>query len=320
MTSSPKRQQAYSNFLIHHPWLIIGVSLVLVCSLGYFLQFVAPSVSYKDMLGADYPLLQNYESIQREYTNDDNCLVLIEARDGQAFTRELLTGVKELTNQLWKTPYSVRVDSVTNFQHTEATGDDLTVADLISDEEELTPSRLEKIKAIALSEPLLLNRALNEDADVLAVNISFAFPNKDLGEKVAAVDFVQTQVARFRERFPEANFYVAGLVALDVTVLKISQRESGLFLGLVIVIAVVLLSLFLQAFKPVFASVLVFVFSIAAGLAFSGLMGWKLTPFTASVPLIILIIAVADCVHLITSYVRQMKKGVAKKTSPNQCT
>ena len=60
------------------------------------------------------------------------CFVLAPA-DGMVFTPETLSAVEWLTEQAWQIPYSIRVDSVTNFQHTYAEGDDLIVEDLVMD-------------------------------------------------------------------------------------------------------------------------------------------------------------------------------------------
>ncbi len=299
--------------VVHHPWKVIGICLLGVFIIGSFLRFVAPSITYKDMLGADYPLLKFYDEIQSEYTNDDNLLVFVEAKEGTVFTSSILAGVQALTTELWKTPYSVRVDSITNFQHIEANGDDLQVSDLVERQSMLTAADLDRIKNIALSDPLLLNKAVNREGNVLAVNISFAFPNLSLNEKLDAEDFVQKTVQELQKDYPEINTYVAGLVALDATVMRISQKETGLFLGLVMMIVVGLLIFILRTFQPIAVSVLVFVFSIIAGMAFAGMMGWKLTPFTASVPMIILILAVADCVHFITSFMQTLREGMEKR-------
>ena len=221
MRDSPNSHLA---LVVTHPWKVIGICLLAVVVVGSFMRHVAPSVSYKDMLGEDYPLLKDYDHIQTEYTNDDNLLVLIEARNGDAFTRDILSGVRELTRELWKTPHSIRVDAITNFQHTEADGDVLQVGDLVGEEASLTPSALARIKQVALTEPVLLNRAVNENGNVLAINVSFAFPNLSIEEKLGADAFVQEAAASFRESHPQANAYVAGLVALDAMV-RISEQS-----------------------------------------------------------------------------------------------
>ena len=42
-----------------------------------------------------------------------------------------MAAVEELTEAAWQIPYTIRVDSVSNFQHTYATEDDLIVEDLV---------------------------------------------------------------------------------------------------------------------------------------------------------------------------------------------
>ena len=305
--------ETYASTIIKHPLKVLTACLLVIFGTGYFLQFVAPSISFKDLLGADNPSLINYDFVQSEYTNDDNLLVFIESKEGDAFTQEILGGVKAITAELWKTPHSVRVDSVTNYQHTEADGDNLLVGDLISDPQSLSALEISRVKQIALNEPLTVNRVVNPSGSVLAINVNFAFPNIKGDEKLQSDGYVQELAEAFRVDFPETEVYVGGLTALDATVMKLSMKEGGLFLGLVIVVVVILMALFLRTVKPILASVLVFVFSIMGGMALSGMMGWKLTPFTSSVPMIILIIAVADCVHLITSFTFRMRAGEEKK-------
>ena len=307
--------KSYANSIVYNPWKVLLACLVVVLSVGYFMQYVAPSISFKDLLGADNPQLEGYDFVQSEYTNDDNLLVFIEAKDGNAFKRNLLFGVKNLTTELWKTPHSIRIDSVTNYQHTEAVGDDLKIGDLIKFPQSMTDIELQQVKQIAVNEPLTVNRVVNRAGNVLAVNVSFAFPNINGDEKLNSDAFVQSLADVFRQNYPETNVYVGGLTALDATVMRISMKESGMFLGLVILVVLLLLAFILRTVKPILLSVVVFVLSVMAGMALSGMMGWKLTPFTSSVPMIILIIAVADCVHLVTALVHRMQAGEEKNTA-----
>lgn len=299
-------------FPVNHPWKTVFFSFLVVAFIASFMRFVAPSVSYKDMLGADHQKLIDYETIQNEYTNDDNLLVLIQDVSGNPFNAKTLSAIEELTQVLWQTPYSIRVDSITNFQHSEAEGDELRVADLVEQAADKDANAVREVREIALAEPLLLNRAVNLAGNVLAINVSFAFPNQSAQEKLDAVGFVYQQLDNLLGQRPDLIGHVSGLVALDATVMQVSQKETGLFLGLVLLSVILLMSLLLRSWKPIAVSVVIFIFSIISGVAFSGMMGWKLTPFTASVPMVILIIAVADCTHLITSFLFAMRSGADK--------
>ena len=307
--------KSMASLPVERPWLVIFTSLLLVAGIGYFLQFVQPSVNFKDMLGENYPGLTDYDYLQTQYIPDDNLLVLIEAKSGDAFEADILSGVYELTAALWKTPFSARVDSVTNFQFSEANGDDLVVDSLVPDPALLTEERLAKVKHIALNDPIALHGVVNPEGNVLAINVTFNFPLLAPDEKLIAYDFVDSLAAGYREQFPQTNVYVGGMTALDATVMNLSMQETVLFLALVLIISIVLLMLLLRVVLPVLAVIPMLLFSVICGMALAGMMGWKLTPFTTTVPMIILIIGIADAVHLITVYMQQLNKGESKKAA-----
>lgn len=295
-----------TDFIVDHPWITLLLSLAVVIASATQLVKLQPSISYQDMLGPDHPKLIDYEVIQQLYTRDDNLLVLIEARDGDAFDEDTLAAVRNLSERLWQTPFSIRVDSITNFQYSAAAGDALEVGDLVPESGEMA-RRSDEVRRIAMAEPLLLNRATNAAGNVVAASVSFAFPNRHASEKLDAYAFVNDLADDFEHRFPGLVTHVSGLIALDATVMEISQRETALFLLLVIGIVMILLAAFMRALAPVILSIVVCLFSIVLALSLAGFMGWKLTPFTASVPLVILIIGVADCVHLITGYLQRLR-------------
>jgi uncharacterized protein len=311
--SAPQPPHTFLVSVVDHPWRVILATLLATLCFGYFLQFVGPSMSYKDLFGADFPLLVEYERLQSEYTNDESLLFLIEAKEGDAFAPALLSGVAKLTQELWKTPYSIRVDSITNHQHTEASGDDLTVADMFKQPEDMAVSEIARLRAIAIRDPLTVNRVVNPQGNALSLVISFSLPNQAIGEKPEIMAFVNARADEFRANFPDANVYVGGLIGLDATFLELSTQESALFLLMNVLLVVVLMTLFLKRLKPLLASILIFFLSIAVAMALSGLMGWKITPFTASVPTVVLIIAVADCIHIITAFVHRLNRGIDQR-------
>ena len=85
---------------------------------------------YRVFFGADNPDLLAFETIEKTFSKNDNVLLVIQPESGSVFTPRTLGMIRELTDAAWQTPFSTRVDSLTNFQHTEAEGDDLLVEDL----------------------------------------------------------------------------------------------------------------------------------------------------------------------------------------------
>lgn len=96
-----------------------------------------------------------FDEIQTTFAKTDNLAIVIAPEDGDIFTPQTLSLIQKITVDAWQVPYSSRVDSIANYQHTEAFDDDLLVEDLLYSEFELTPERISKVKSIALSEPVL---------------------------------------------------------------------------------------------------------------------------------------------------------------------
>ena len=145
------------HVLAHRWWYLIGTLLV-VALIGSGARHITFSNDYRMFFGAENPQLQAFEALQDTYTKNDNVLFVIAPRDGRVFKRETLATIEWLTKEAWQIPYSIRVDSVTNFQHTSAEGDDLLVRDLVIDAPNLDDEALRAAERVAVAEPLLRHR------------------------------------------------------------------------------------------------------------------------------------------------------------------
>ncbi len=120
----------YARWVIRWRFPVLLGSLAVVvaaASGGRYLRF---SDDYRDFFGEDNPQLAAFEALQNIYTKNDNILIVIAPKDGEVFTNSTLASVERLVRRAWQIPFAMRVDGVTNFQHTEAEGDDLIVRDL----------------------------------------------------------------------------------------------------------------------------------------------------------------------------------------------
>ena len=170
----------WAIWVISNRWLVVGLSLLLVAAVGTGLPELGFDGDYRAFFSKENPQLKAFDELQNKYTQDDNVLIVIEPRDGKTFTIETLSAIEGLTELCWQTPYSSRVDAITNFQHTRAEGDDLFVEDLVEDATSKTPQQLEYIKKVALRDPLLVNRLINQQGTVTALNITVKLPESRL--------------------------------------------------------------------------------------------------------------------------------------------
>ena len=153
-------ESAFGPWVIKQRWWLILLSLLLVglsATGGKYLYFTN---NYRIFFSEDNPQLLAFEELENTYSKNDNVLIVLEPKDGNVFTRETLSVIEELTNKAWQVPFSSRIDSITNFQYTQAEEDDLIVGDLVEDASTLSAEALEKLRAIDLLEHLLDNRLI----------------------------------------------------------------------------------------------------------------------------------------------------------------
>ena len=65
--------------------------------------------------------------MQADYNRTEAVFIAVEPQDGDVFSPSSLQLLEAMTEAAWQIPYSLRVDSLVNFQHTEGSEDGLTL-------------------------------------------------------------------------------------------------------------------------------------------------------------------------------------------------
>ncbi len=109
-------------------------------------------------------------------------------------------------------PYSSRVNSITNFQHTRGEEDDVIVEDLVQNAKSLSDADLNRIKQIALSEPQLVSRTISRSGHVTGVNVNILLPGESIEEVPEVAAFAREVVDDFRKKYSGTDIYLTGVV------------------------------------------------------------------------------------------------------------
>ena len=291
--------------------IILSISFALVC--GYGAKNLKFSTNYRVFFSESNPELKAFESFQSTYTKNDNVLFVIKKKDsGSVFNNGDLSAIKKLTDQAWQIPYVIRVDSVTNFQHTSAVEDDLIVEDLINEvdaEETYYQSRLK----IALEEPLLLNQSISKDGKVSAVNAVLQFAEKDLMEVPQAINFALDIERKIEADYPNLEVYVSGVAALNNAFAEAGMNDAGTITPIMFLVIFALVWLIIRAWSPTVAVLILIILSTMVGMGIGGYAGIELTPISMAAPTVILTLAVADAIHIYITLKSLMQEGVVKQ-------
>ncbi|HHB1595490.1 TPA: RND family transporter [Vibrio campbellii] len=257
-----------------------------------------------------------FDEIQTTFAKTDNLAIVVAPDNNDVFTPATLQLIQNLTNDSWQVPYSSRVDSIANYQHTEAFEDDLLVEDLLYEDYELTPDRIAKVKQVSLTEPVLKGALISEKGDVTVVNITVQLPEVDKTTEVQEVmSHINAMLERYQQNYPNVEFHKAGIIAMNYAFMTAAQEDSSTLVPTMLLVILVFLTIMLRSVLSVVATLIVIVSSVMATMGLSGWAGMFLSTATVNVPTLVMTLAVADCVHVITTMRQSMQNGFSKAHS-----
>jgi hypothetical protein len=265
---------------------------------------------YKVFFEADNPQRVAYEKMQKLFSKNESASILIAAKDGDLFNEQSLSLIKELTDLSWQTPLSTRVDSITNFQRSYAELDDLIVEDLVLETDWLTDEYIGTVKQVSLSEPELRNKLISPDGKVAMINITVQLPDGDQTKEINQIGaHLREAVAPYIAANPDYDIRLSGLVIMTDSFFLAAQKDAMTLFPAMFAVFAILLSLLMRSVVGTIATLFIVTVSIAATMGVGGWLGMFINVATVNVPVIIMTLAIADCVHLISGTRYYMQKG-----------
>ena len=301
-----------TRLVISRPWTVILLSLVFAAAVGSGASRLEFSTNYRVFFSDANPELQAFENLQNTYTKNDNFFFVIEPRAGEAFDVDTLAAVEDLTEEAWRIPYAIRVDSISNFQHTYAIEDDLIVEDLVTDAVARENAWLDDRRDVALAEPLLRNQILTDDAGVTAVNVILQYPERGFMEVPEAVAYARDLKAQIEADYPGLEIHLTGVSMLNNAFAETGMTDGATLMPLMFVVIFALTWFIIRSFSATFATLGVIMLSTMVGMGVAGFSGIKLTPISMSATIVILTLAVADSIHILLSLRGFMREGREK--------
>ena len=312
---------SWGKWVVNNRVLTLVISLVIMMAAASGGRFLSFTNDYRVFFSGDDPHLLAFENLQDTYTKNDNVLFVVEPSDGKVFTNDTLAIISDLTEKAWETPFSIRVDSLSNYQHTEAEGDDLMVADLYEDAASLSTEALNRIQDIAVNEPFLVHRLISSDARIAAINITVETPGIDEAtEGPQVVEHVREMRDYVKATYPDVNVYLTGIMMMNQAFLEASLYDLTHLIPAALGIILLLILLQLKGLTGTVGTLIIIMLSIVSAMGVAGWMGIKLTPPSISAPTIILTLAVADCVHILANWLQKYRgtedtPGLHKKSA-----
>lgn len=310
---SQQRIQRFSDLILHYRWIVLALSIVVVVLAAAGGRNLTISNDSRIFFGEDNPQRVALEELENTFTETNNVMITVTSKSDTIFNRDALMAMAELTDGGWQIPYSNRVDSLTNYAHSWSREDDLIVEDLVPDASAVTEADLARIEAIALNEIALTNRLVAADGNTAAVNINFVLPEASDPVVNEIMDAVTAMLDQAKANHPELEFHMTGGVVTSKAFGEAAFNDVSQLGPIIILVIAVSMALLLRSIIGTVSVLIVVIFSALTAMGIAGWAGFVLSPGSVGAPTIIMTVAIAHSVHVITTMVQSMRSGMTRR-------
>lgn len=295
-------------------WLTILISLLVMLALATGAsRLIVVDVDFRNHFGESDPHLIAMKQLEETYALSDAVLVAIAPHNGTIFTQKTLVAIEELTEQLWRTPYATRVDSISNYTHSEGFEDELVVEQLIDEASSLNDTDIKRIMDIALGTEEVAGRFVSRDGRVAGLVVSITLPgeNRELAKR-EVTDYLYETAADAREKYTSIDYHLLGGLILNRVIGDALDDETAILgpiaLGTMLLVALVLI----RSIWGTLAIMLMIAAVILSALGFAGWTGLRLFGESGAALFVLMAVTVAHSVHIIEGMARGLRQGMAR--------
>ena len=300
--------------IIRYRPLCIIISLLILAGLAQGLS----KINFNPDINAFFPendtLTTSHLSIEDTYSSMDNAVIGIGVKEGTVFTNEILSLIEDLTEKAWKTPHSLRVDSLSNYSYVSADGDDLYIEPFLEGSSTYDLKTLKEKELIIEEEELAYGAIISKDKKTSLINIVFDPPRKDIeSEYQESLNYVLGFLEEARKNHPEVDLIISGIVYMEYQSPMLLKAQMPKLMPTAILVILLTLFLLLRSLVAVAGSFLVILMSVVSAMGSIGFMSGDIAQPFIMVPILIATLAVADCVHLFTLYFQNLDSSRKSK-------
>lgn len=314
MGQHPDSHPKWVRLIIRNPGITLGVILCLTIVLSWGITGINLSASPREYQGMESPRVQELIRIEGDYSTINNVMVMFSVKDGSVFRPQALRAIKDFTKGAWQITHAQRVDSITNFQFSHALGDELVVEDLVpGDPLGLAEDELTRIRSIALNEPRLLGLLVAPDGKSTAVNIKLLVDLKDSGALLEIERQVDALIEQTLALYPAFQIHETGFIEVGLGWLNAMTFDASYMFTSAFILMFATLVLFFRSVMIALATMLLGVMSITASLGLAGYFGASIHPPAMIGTLVILMLALADAVHIVKRARKLLAEGLGRR-------
>ncbi len=259
------------------------------------------------------PVYKDYERIRAEFGVTRSLIVALKADSAdRLFARDTLAFIERATGDIERIDTVQRVDSLARATIVEATPDGLDVRPLLdglgSEADGAQGVSPATIKRRALDDDLIRGDLVSADATVTALVVSF---DEDRIDQVRSGVIQQIHGAVDPQLPPGVKAYYNGSLEISETYNRVTLDNQRKFVPPILIITLTAIYLTFRSWRKTLLSVIAIGVSVLWTLGLYSLMGYSYNVLSSMLLPLIVVLAIADDVHIMQHWEEERRRGDA---------
>jgi len=300
------------NQLLAKRYLLALMTILLGSAVTWGVLKTSIDSSYNSILSEDDPYREEVEQVRTDFPPSTSVVFAFLTTSSDVFNFEMLHAMEDLTNRYTEVESAISVGSLLNRRLNAVDADQLNRDYLIPDLSTLNQADLLRIREIALADEDLTKSMISPEGDLALAVIKYKATNDDQTTRLRIAESVITLRDSLRQDYPGLTIYVMGGAIFELDSYNAQIKDSRYLFPFVIAISILLLWFCLKSLS---FSLCLFTISFATIGLTVGTVGWAQVPFnqiSTLGPLVVLVIAMADGIHIVSIYVQGLHKSLSK--------
>ena len=302
--------ERYLAVVLGRRWLVIVVVSLVMLLMTAGARHVTVSDDLRIMLSRDNPQLIAFDALEDTYSTSNSVLIAIAPREGSVFTRETLRAIRRIDRRGMAGRLIPAGSTPSPTIRTARQSKTIWSWNRLS-----TTRRRSAMPAwhesrrLALNAADLAGRLVSHDGRVSGLAINFVMPEPRGNAVFEATDYLHAMLDEARTRHPDIAYYLTGNVVLNRVIADETEYNMGVLAPIAFIVVVIGAAILLRSALSTLVVVFVIIFAINTTLGFAGWLGLVLSPTTAALPVVVMVLAVAHSVHIVATALSNMRHG-----------
>jgi len=311
-------EQLAETLLFNYRKLVLAVLVLITLLLSWQALSVRPDASFVKMIPASHPYVENYLEYKDDLAGLGNSIrVVVAAKEGDIFSADFQTTLKEVTDELFFIPgvdrSALKSIWTPNVRWTEVTEEGFVGGPVIPAKYDGSEESLEQVR-INILRSGQVGILVGNDFRSAMIQVPLFDQNPETGEKLDYKAFSEKVEQLVRDKYSSnsVDIHITGFAKIVGDLIS-GATQVALFFAVAFVVTMVLLYIYSGSVMGTLVPLMCSLVAVIWQLGLLNLLGYGIDPYSMLVPFLVFAIAVSHGVQIVnTITLESATKGLDK--------